>query len=265
MNIGTIVWSQVLWLGLCGAAAPVASQESTTERDPGVLVEDARDALGRWVETRRVISQEQRDWTLGKEVLTDRIGILEREIAAIRERIDQAEASITEADDKRAELVAANEAVKATTTRLEGEVGKLESRTGELLGRVPDPIRQRVEPLSQQFPDGTAETSLSLSQRFQNVIGVLNAINKFQREVSVSSEVRELGDGTSAEVTALYLGIGQGFYVTASGDRAGVGSGAEGEWKWTTKSEAGAAIQKAIAIFKNEDVASFVQLPVRIQ
>ena len=109
------------------------------------------------------------------------------------------------------------------------------------------------------------DEKLSLSERFQNVLGILNEVNKFNREIAVTSEVRTLADGTSAEVTALYVGIGQGYYVSADGKVAGVGSAAPEGWVWTPANDAAARVAKAIAILKNEQPASFVPLPVRVE
>lgn len=80
---------------------------------------------------------------------------------------------------------------------------------------------------------------MSLSERFLNVVGVLNEVNKFQREVTVTSEVRKLAEtGSSAEVTAVYVGIGQGYYTTANGKSAGIGNATATGWEWTPNNAA---------------------------
>jgi septal ring factor EnvC (AmiA/AmiB activator) len=228
-------------------------------------VDKTRAALEKWVETRRIISQEKRDFELGREMLTERIELVQREIESLRGKIGEAEKSITEADKKRAELLEENEKLKEASASLSGTVIKLEARTREFLKRLPDPIRERVKPLSQRFPENPDETKLSLGERFQNIVGVLNEVNKFNREITVTSEVRKLPDGTSAEVTALYIGIGQAYYVNGKGDVAGIGTASPEGWVWTPANKAAAGIAKAIAILKNETAAAFVQLPVEIQ
>jgi hypothetical protein len=77
--------------------------------------------------------------------------------------------------------------------------------------------------------------------------------------------VRTLPDGTSAEVTALYLGIGQAFYSGANGKIAGIGTASDQGWVWKQADESAAEIARIIAILNNESVASFVQVPVEIQ
>jgi hypothetical protein len=246
-------------LGL-GEAAVVRAQET------GARLETARTALEKTVETRRILSKERRDWKVGKELLTERIALVGRETDALRERISGAEASISEADKSKIELVEENERLKAAAAGLADGIVAVEARTRALLARLPGMLRDRVKPLSQRIPEVDAKepTKLSLSERFQNVVGILNEINKFNRDIVLASEVRRLPDGTTAEVTAMYLGIGQGYYVGGGGKLAGIGAvGPEG-WTWTPANESAEAIGLAISIMKNESPAAFVPLPVKL-
>lgn len=227
-------------------------------------IEEARTMLEKWVETRRVITKEKTDWQLGAEMLTERVKLLLREIGGLRDRIAEANASIADADAKRAALVEENERAKQRSVAFASAVSALETRTKALLARLPDPIRERVRPLSQRLPEDPAGTTLPLSQRFQNVVGILNEVDKFHREITVTSEVRALGDGRQAEVATMYVGLGQAFYASTAADAAGVGSAAADGWRWTSSDSSAAEIARAIAILKNEQVADFVPLPIRI-
>lgn len=228
-------------------------------------IEETRGVLEKWVDTRRVLSLEQRDWTLGREILNSRVEVLQREIDSLNARQRDVETSIADADKKRAELVADNDRLKQSSSALAAMVAGFESRTRDLLRRSPDPIRDRVKPLSQRIPEPGAETKLSLSERFQNVVGILNEVDKFARDITSTSEVRELGDGSASEVTAVYLGLGQGYYASANGLRAGVGTAGPDGWIWTAANDSAPSIGRVIAILKNESVAEFVALPMRIQ
>lgn len=227
-------------------------------------IEDTRVALEKWVEIQRVISQEKRDLALAKEMLNERIELVQREIQSLRERIREAEANIAETDKKRAELMEENDKIKETSTALGDRLVSLESGTRQLLQRLPDPIRDRVKPLSQRLPENPEETRISLAERYQNVVGILNEVDKFNREITITSEIQSLEDGSSVEVSALYLGIGQGFYAGAHGALAGIGFPGEAGWVWKANNEFAPQIAEAIAILKNERVASFVQVPVEI-
>ena len=74
-------------------AGSIAAQDA-----PDSEVSQTRTALQKWVETRRIISDEKRDWALGRETLVNRIELVRREIDSLRSRIADAEESIAEAD-----------------------------------------------------------------------------------------------------------------------------------------------------------------------
>jgi hypothetical protein len=246
----------VLAVAALGLAAEPAARQT---------IDNVRSALEQWVETRRVISKEKQEWELGREMLNERIELVQRQITSLREEITKAKASISEADEKRIELVKENDELKSAGQTLAGIVTDLETRTQGLVKRLPDPIRDRIKPLTQTLPENPAETSLSLALRFQNVLGILNEVNKFNRGIEMTSEVRTLPDGTVAEVTALYVGLGQAYYVGANGTIAGVGRPSEDGWTWEPANDVAAQVAEAVAILKNEKGASFVLLPVTVQ
>lgn len=252
-----------LFLRVC-AVCLLSSVAVSEDKNAGKIAE-ARTSLEKWVETQRVISQEKRDLVLAKEILTARIELVQREIEALAGKTKQTEESIAEADKKRTDMVEENEKLKQSSDSLSDTLVTLENRTQQLIQGLPDPLRQRIKPLSQRLPDTQNPSKLSISERFQNVVGILNEVDKFNREITMTSEVRTLPDGSSVEVAALYLGIGQAFYVGGNGTIAGTGRASNGRWEWKPKNEAAAQIAEVIAILKNEKAASFVRVPVEIQ
>lgn len=228
-------------------------------------IETARAALEQWVETQRVISKEERDLALAKEMLNERIELVRRETEAVRAKIAEAEAAIAETDAKRERAARDNQLLLDSVSTLDGALAEFEQGVLQLLRRVPPPLRERVKPLSQRIGDTTATAKRSISERFQNVVGILNEINKANREITVVSEVRPLADGTSAEVTAIYFGIGQGYYSGANGTLGGVGTAGEDEWVWRETNEDAAAIAQLIAVWKGEQLAAYVQVPVEVK
>lgn len=251
----------VILLGTMLGTAAVA--QSTTPQ--GAPVETARAALEQWVETRSVIDRETRDWTTGKALLQDRIGVVQREVTAMRQRIAEAKQNTVEADRKKAELVAENERLVAAAGGLAADIAGLETRARKLLARLPDPLREKLKAIAARLPGEGQTTKATLGERFLTVVGVLNEVDKFQREITVASEVRTLGDGTRAEVTAVYVGIAFGCYVTQNGKAAGVGLAGADAFTWTPADAEAPAIQKIVAILKNEQPAAFVPVSVKVQ
>jgi len=242
-----------------GAAAASAADPSPAKLDA------ARAALAKWVETKTLIGKEKSDWTVGKSVMTERIDLVKQEIEAVRAKIAEADKSIAANEGTKAELAAQQATLSQTSAALQTAVTDLERRTKRLLARLPEVVRDRVALFSQRIPEQPQETKATLADRYANVISVLNEVNKFDREVSVSSEVRQLPDGRSAQVRVLYVGIGQAYYVTADGKTAGIGTAGGDGWVWTPADEHAAAIARSIAVHQNEQPAAFVGVPVRIQ
>ena len=69
----------------------------------------------------------------------------------------------------------------------------------------------------------------------------------------------------TAEVRALYIGLGQGYYVTVSGEAAGIGYPTPEGWRWTPQDGLADEISRAIAILQSEDVPAYVPLSVEIR
>ena len=249
---------------LLTAVAFALTAGASEAKDTSQAISESRAALEKWVQTSRTIAREKRKLALAKEMLRERIGVVEGEIQTLREKTDEARRNIREVEEKRSALEAEDEKLQQTASVVSDRVARLETRTKQLLARLPDPIRDRIRPLSQQIPEDPGQTELSLSQRFQNLVGILNEVNKFNRLITVTSEVRTLEDGTSVEVTALYVGVGQAYYTGANSTVAGVGRPSEKGWTWTPANHAAAQISQAVAIFRNEQPASFVQLPIEI-
>lgn len=252
-----------LCIFLVAVAIPsLAMGETSTESD---AIDSTRSTLAKWVETRQIVSEEKRDWELGKEVLEQRIALLEGEVAALQEKISVARGGIEEADLEQRERIAQNRGLRQASATLEEVIGAVEAKTRALLVSLPEPLARRVEPLSRKLPEDPAKTELSLGERFQNALGILNEINKFNREIVVTREIRELPGGSTAEVQTIYLGLGQAYYVTPNGDAAGTGRPGPGGWSWSASNEMAQEIARAIAILQNEDVPAYVPLPVQVQ
>lgn len=230
-------------------------------------VATTRATLEQWVATRSLVSKEARDWQLKKEAVTSRMDVIKREIVALQKRTAEAEANLATAEQKRRELLAESDALAATATSLEQRVVGLEQRLVGLLPRLPQPLRDKVAPLTQRIPakDAAVPPTLSLGDRYAAVVGVLNEVHKWNREITVTSEVRQQPDGSAVEVAVLYAGLGQAWYVSANGKVAGSGSATADGWVWRVANETAPQVQRAIAVWKNEQPAAFVGLPVTVQ
>lgn len=247
-----------------GAAALAAALVAAASADDGYFAE-RRLAMEKWLETRRLIAGERQDWRVGREILVERVETLRRDIEAWREKIGQAQREVAESDREISDLEGRrNELLQAVSGVVE-TVARLETEIRAALARCPEPLRERVKLLSRRLPEDPAQSRMSLGERAQNVIGILNEMDKFAREITVTSEVRELPDGTSAEVSVLYVGLGQAYYCNLKRGIAGVGRpGADG-WEWEPRNEIAESVAAAVSVYRNERPAVYIPLPASLR
>jgi hypothetical protein len=244
------------------APPPVVAPAPAPEQ--GATIEAVRTLIGKWVETQQLISKERKDWQQGREILAGRIEMVKKEIATIEERMAKARATIEETESRKNELIATNEIFKAGAAQLAADAATLEGQIRNLYPRLPEPLQQRIQPLFQRIPADAAATQVSVAERFQNVLGILNEINKFNAEITVAYEVRELTDGKPSEVKTMYVGLGQAYYVSAGGE-AGVGRPAETNWTWTAANSYAHDVQFALEVMQNKEKPRFIPLPVELK
>ena len=226
-------------------------------------IDITKELISKWVETKKLISLESEEWKIEQEVLKDRIDLISSERNSLREKINETESLINQSDTKRTDLGKDNESLKKASTLLSEKINILENKLLILLPTLPQHIQEKIKPLSQRIPLNK-KNELTLSERYQNVVGIVNELNKGASEISVISEVRSLLNGESAEVQTLYLGYAHAFYCTTKGDIAGIGYPSRDWWIWKPKNEIAQEIADSIAIFKNEMVAEYITLPINM-
>src|SRR5262245_18442880 len=232
--------------------------------DSGPSLEETRLSMSKWIETQQSIAKERKDWQQGKEILAGRLELIKQEVASLEEKIAQAQSNVAEADRKKAELVAETDHLKAVDKQLADTVAGMESEVRRLAKGSPECIRTRLQPLCQRIPEEGATTRVSNAERYQNVLGILNELNKANSELTVSYEVRNLSDGKPAEVQAIYVGLSQAYFVSARGE-AGIGRPTLDGWTWTPSPAVAADVLMAFEILQGKHSPVFVPLPVNLK
>ena len=205
-------------------AAPAGDAKSPT-------LEETRLTLSKWIETQQIISKERNEWQQGREILQGRIDLVGKEVGTLKDRIVQAETAVKESNRKRDELMAQNAQLKETGAQLVSAVTALEEKVRRLAKIAPEGLAKKLEPLLQRVPTDPATTRVSVAERFQNVLGILNELNKANSEISIAFEIRKLADGSSSEVQVIYVGLGQAYYLSPRGE-AGIGRPGDNGWTW---------------------------------
>jgi len=257
-----------LGLLLAGQALAQGGTPNIATPNPGApatapSIDDTRLTMGKWIETQQILAKERKDWQQGKEVLVDRIALLGKEIAGLEQKIQLAAAAAEAASSRRAALATENDTLIATDARLVEAVTGMEGDVQKLQKSLPESLQAKVQPWFARMPTAATTVKISAAERFQNVLLILGEIHKQNSEVTVEQEVRTMPDGKRIEVQALYAGLGQAWYVSASG-HAGIGRPSAEGWKWEPAAIA-RQVLTAVEILQGKQTPAFVPLPVRLQ
>jgi hypothetical protein len=246
------------------SAALSADEKAGTPAPPEPTLEKTRMTMDKWIETQQIISKERKDWQQGKEILQGRLELVKREIDTLQQKIKETDTGVGETDSKRKELLAQSKELEDALAQLGETATAQENDIRKLFKQIPEPVQTRLQPLYQRIPEDASKSRVSVAERFQNVLGILNELNKANSEITVNYEVHNLADGKPAEVQALYIGLAQGYYVSARGE-AGIGRPTAEGWKWEPSKSAARDILTALEILQGKHTPAFVPLPVKLQ
>lgn len=227
-------------------------------------LEEIRLKMEKWIETQQIISKERKEWQQGKEILVGRIDPIKKELESIKEKILQAELSAQECNRKKEDLQVENETLRGIQLELTNGIGGVEGNIRKLFPQLPDPIKTRIQPLYQRIPQDTTQTHVSIAERYQNVLGILNELNKSNNEIIVNYEVHTLSDGKPSEVKVFYVGLAQAYYVSSRGE-AGIGQPGPDSWNWEPSPTISLNVTKSLEIIQGKQTPEFIPLPVKIQ
>jgi hypothetical protein len=249
-----------LVLALLLAAAPAGAAEQPTFEN----VQAERETIGKWVATEKLIYQERRDWQQAKEILLSRIELVEQEIATLEAKLAETRQAAAVSQARRDEAGRATTQLAAQGRRLADTVAHLEHEVRALQPILPQPVQERTVALYQRIPEDPRATKVSVAERFQNVLGILNEITKANSEISLATEIRMLAGGKPSEVKTVYLGLAQAYYLSAGGE-AGIGRPDETGWTWTAVPEIAPRVLEIVEILEGKAQPRFVPLPVKVQ
>lgn len=231
--------------------------------DPSPL-DESLSKLSEWVQVRSLISEEKADWEIEKLTIEDIIVVFEKEISELDEQIKAAEEVTSQADEKRLGLLEERDALRDVAAEVAKVVAGQERAMKLMLPRLPEPLLQEIKPLVDRLPKDPDDTTLSLSQRMQNLVGILAQVDKFNGTVDLVVELREFGGDNLLEVKTLYFGLGAAYYVDGSGQHAGIGTPGDDGWVWEERPDLIPLITELVGYYEGVGEPAYVTLPVNI-
>lgn len=229
-------------------------------------LDSARGLVEQWVQVEETVSREAVAWKEKESSLRDLIEVSQMEISKLKEELSRIDASTTQADEQRIQMVEEREDLARRVERIRGFLIETELRLRELEPVFPSPLKRSLAPLYARIPENPQSTRLGVAERMQTVITMLTTVLAFDDKVTVDLDVRELSDGSSGEVKTLWVGLAAAYYLDSANGEAGYGQMSETGWQWVSQSGLRDDIEEAVALAEGQtQEARFIELPVSVR
>ena len=259
-----------LFFSACCTLAAQEAQPAPQGLSPAsaatTAMDETRGLLQQWAATQRMISSERTEWETGKAMLEGRIQLLKISIEETEKKITEAKVKLDDVKKRTAEAEAEKAQIREASDALIATAPELEKGVAALFARVPGIVQEKVRVLHDRIPKAGAEVkNITAAERFQNVLGILNELNKANNELNSIPEIHDLGNGKKAEVKVVYVGLGQGYFVNSNGDIGGLGLPSDQGWKWTIDPAIAPKMRELVEVMKKAVPPKLVELPAQIQ
>jgi hypothetical protein len=103
----------------------------------------------------------------------------------------------------------------------------------------------------------------SLAERAQRVVALYTQLEQLLNNFHVTQQMLSTGEGRR-QVDVLYLGLANGFAVSADDQWAAIGTPGDRGWQWTPVPDQAGAIRDALNVIAQHEPARLVDLPLQV-
>lgn len=231
--------------------------------DVGAEVDDL---VRQWTALERQRSRLESGWLERRQYLEQRLELLALEEQTLGEFLAAHRGSTDEVEARRFELLEQQTAYEAHQEALAAWLDEAVFVLERLQPRLPPPLAAEWRASLQIAGSGE---DVSSSERLNHILSMLQAVDDFQRIIPVHATTMTLADGTVMRVDQAFLGLSQGWYVSADGRHAGYGRPGPDGWKWVDQAEIDGldarVVRRLVEMVREPTAAELLELPVRLR
>lgn len=229
--------------------------------------------MSRWIDLESQKGRLQSEWNSRKAELNQRLELYQIEQETLQDVLAQTDQSASEVDERRLALLDIQEKLESEQALLQSQLEEATAMALTLHPRLPPPLREQWQ---DKLPLLNHE-GVSGSEKLEGILGLFKLVEEFNQRIAMHRTTMTVPstDGQAAKlVTQIYLGAGQGWYVSDDGNHYGYGRAAADGWRWWHMDEASAQLERnldpedllqAVAMLENPTTAGFLALPVKLE
>lgn len=221
--------------------------------------ETAEQLVSQWVGLEQQRHQMQTDWTLTQALLKQQVSLLQAEQKELTSALAANKGERSQVDDARAQLLLEQEQMEADQQSLEAQLARAYRQVQRLAPQLPPPLAAKWrEPLAKLGSD-----ALDSSERLQALLSLVADFDRFDRRVALNTTAMTLADGREVLADQVYLGVAQGWYISADNQYFGRGGATASGWQWQEQAAINPTDVRAIvAMLKGEREPALVPAPL---
>ncbi len=230
----------------------IHSQEAVNENDV------AKELIRQWIDTEKLLSDEQETWKREKAHISELLGLYEQELKLLNEELAVVP-SVELDDEKKQKLEKQIQLDDEKRKQLRTFLIRQKPRILALVKKFPEPLQEQisetVEVLNSSDADGSARDLL------MPMLSVVEAGNSFNAGVYRTSQKIEV-DSDEWQAEVMYLGLGRAYFWV--GEKAGIGSPTSTGWQWKRDDAKLEEIKKGMSVFDKTTQPQLIKLPLKV-
>lgn len=250
----------LLYFVLCafGAATHATAQEAHQTADYW------RELAAQRITAEKTRAEAQSDWQLKKALLEQQISLLESEAKTLDEQIAQANTALASAGKEREKFESELNAIRSEAESGKTTLRDLEAQLAERYKTLPIPLQKKVFAYINGF-DATAAEKKSFGERVQNLVSVLNEIEKARKLQNIQREALKLSDSEpERQMKVVYLGLDMAYATDENETIFYMGYPGKDGWKWT-QLESKETVIRFFKMLENREKSDWLELPVQTE
>ena len=255
-----LIWI-ILFIPFLSFAEPITSDDTPDQ------------LMSKWLDLESQKGRLQSQWHSRKSELERRLELFAIEKDALKAVLEQTSEATSEVDQRRLSLLTVQDELEREQIFVESQIQETGKLAQRLLPRLPPPLQTEWR---EKMPLLTQE-GIGNSEKLERLLGMFKLVEEFDNRVALHRSTMAL-PGLSGEehlilVTQIYLGTGQGWYVSDDGNEFGYGRATTLGWNWWHGNKASEelgrelspqTILKVRAVLENPTTAKFLSLPIKI-
>ncbi|BFM22446.1 DUF3450 family protein [Gilvimarinus japonicus] len=250
MNLPFLLRRSLLCSSLLVMSGLIQAEPATTA---------AEQLVSQWVGLEQQRNQMQTDWALTEAALRQQVSLLEAEQKELKQALAANKGERSEVDEARAQLLLEQEQMETDQQALEGQLERAYQQVQRVAPQLPPPLAAKWrEPLAKLGAE-----ALDSSERLQALLALVADFDRFNARVALNTTAMTLTDGREILADQVYLGVAQGWYISADDQYFGRGTATASGWQWQEQADIDPADVRAIvAMLKGEREPAMVPAPL---